>query len=134
MGIDQIQYQAMLARLERNRIRQPSESATDEPESKLHRQIEDWCRQRGWPYVHSRMDKRTTTAVGVPDFIIFAKNGRVLCVEAKRKGRKPTPQQLAWLAQIRKLGHTASIIYSFEEFMELVTNFQTHDYDYTKHT
>lgn len=43
-----------------------------EDESKLHRQIIDECNRRGWLFIRSRMDRKTTTDKGVPDFIVLA--------------------------------------------------------------
>lgn len=59
--------------------------------------------------VHSRMDQATTQARGVPDFL-FAIDGVPLALEAKVRNRKPTPEQLGWLAALRLDGwHTAVV-------------------------
>lgn len=88
-------------------------------ESELHDQIIAECRRRSWPYVHSRMDQRSTVAVGVADFIILRDGGSPLIIECKRKGSKATPAQQAFLAHCRKNGYVAGIVRSFEEFLHV---------------
>lgn len=121
MGIPSYLYEEMLARTERARHRSPAPADAQSPnlESDLHEQILDYCRSKGWRAVHSRMDKKTTTDLGVPDFIISAP-GRVFFIEAKRKGRKPTPEQLAFMAHVRNHGHPCGVVYSFQEFLYVV--------------
>lgn len=99
---------------------EPSQ-AYDGPESDVHEQIESYCKQRRWYYVHSRMDKRTTQAKGVTDFIIATDDGVTMWVEVKRKSSKPTPEQIGTKVWLEMLGHRSSIVYSFEEFLEEVT-------------
>ena len=94
----------------------PSQSAP--LESELHQSIEAYCKQRRWYYVHSRMDARTTTAKGVPDFIIALPSGRTLWIECKRKGGKPTSEQLGAHQWLRSLSHEARIVWTFDEFIE----------------
>lgn len=92
-------------------------------ERDLHDQIIDLCRSRGWFYVHSRMDRKSTTGVGTPDFVIALPGGATLWLECKRKGGKTTTEQAAALAQLRRNGHLACVVDSFEaaELQCLVT-------------
>lgn len=85
------------------------------PESDLHDQVEAHCRAKGWFYVHSRMDRRSTVSVGTPDFAIAAHGGRMLWLELKRKGGKATTAQQAAIAQLTKLGHLAFIVDNWPE-------------------
>lgn len=138
------QYHAMLARLDRNNLRDPkqlfdqagqpptvaSESAHREKsagrpdpvlrESVLHDSIMELCRSRGWVALHGSMAHRTHRSIGEPDFVIVADGGRVFFLEAKRKGSKPTPEQLAMLAWLVRLGAAAHVVYSIEEVLNLV--------------
>lgn len=41
--------------------------------------------------------------------------GRVFCLEVKRPGQKPDPDQIRWLAEVRKLGGFACVVHSIEE-------------------
>jgi len=93
-----------------------------EQESKLHQQILDHCRQQWFPWLplHSRIDRASTVAVGAADFVILLPNGKVVIAECKRKGSKATPAQLAFIAHCKKLGHIAGVVWSFEEFLQLV--------------
>lgn len=86
----------------------------------LHEQITEHCRAKGWPFVHSRTDQKTTCALGTPDFIIAGKNGATYWVECKRAGSKPTTQQLGMILMLQSLGHKAAIVYSYQNFLDLV--------------
>jgi hypothetical protein len=92
-----------------------------EVEADLHAEILDYCRARGWLAVHSRMDVPQTAGIGTPDFVLALPGGRSVWVEAKARRNKPTSEQLAWLAGLRALGHHAHVVWSFEEFLGIVT-------------
>lgn len=91
-------------------------------ESELHDEIEAWCLSQHprVKYIHARMDKRSTIAVGAPDFVLFLLGGRVLCVECKAKQGKLTPEQLAYHKELEMLGHHPIVVRSFEEFKIMV--------------
>lgn len=96
-------------------------------ERKLHKAIMAHCDGQWprWKYIHARMDKRSTVAVGAPDFVIFSPGNaemhpRVFAIECKRAGQKPTPEQLAWHKEMEMLGHKVHVIYSLAEFFEIV--------------
>jgi hypothetical protein len=90
-----------------------------EYESDLHEQIAQVCREKRWPYVHSRMDAPTTNLKGVADFIIFMP-GRVLVIECKNRNGKQSPEQLGWQMMIEAVGHKYHLIRTFEEFSALI--------------
>lgn len=121
MGISEFQYQQMLARTSAGMGRQPIRKAPEsvEREAELHEQIEAYCKSKGWLAVHSRMDRATTQAPGVTDFIIFTPFN-VFCIECKVQGRKPRAEQLAFGAAVKKLQWPHSFVYSFEEFTTFV--------------
>lgn len=91
-----------------------------EMEADLHESILQFCRDRGWRCVHSRMDRPSTCEVGTPDFAIVMPDGVTLWVEAKARTGKPTVEQLAWLAALHRLGHVCGVARSMEEFEALV--------------
>lgn len=62
------------------------------------------------------MDKPTTTAVGVSDFVLITPK-TVYFVEAKKPGKKPTPKQQAFLTAVKCLGWPSAVVYSREEFL-----------------
>ncbi len=119
----QQQVNDFYARVEKTKFKH-SDYFKDGPgsvESDLHDQISNYCRSKGWYYVHSRMDRKSTNGIGTADFLIFMDGGRAVAIEAKRAGRKPTREQLMAQAQLRHLGHTSEIVYSFEQFLTIVT-------------
>ncbi len=79
-------------------------------------------RRRLWPTIHSRMDAATTTAKGVPDFVIFADGGRVFAVECKTRKGKLTPEQIGWRVLLERNGHKFAVVRSFTEFQDVVEN------------
>jgi hypothetical protein len=97
-------------------VKQPRPS----PESDLHDKVVDYCRAKGWFVVHSRMDRRSTIGVGTPDFAIAAHGGRMLWLELKRKGGKPTIAQQAAIAQLTKLGHLAFVVDNWSDALRLL--------------
>lgn len=118
--ITPLQAQEMIARTERNAGRIPMPTDAVEVESELHQEIIDLCKRRGWFYVRSRMDKRTTQAIGVPDFIIAADDGKTIWIEAKAKGNKPTTEQLATITFLKAKGHLAGLAYNMADVMNLI--------------
>ncbi len=90
-------------------------------EAALHAEILEDCRAHGWPVHHARMDRPATCGVGTPDFAIALPNGRTVWIEAKSKTGKLSREQAAWIASLRRHGHTAEVVRSMSEFM-LVTN------------
>ena len=91
-----------------------------ENESQLHDDIIEFCKSKGWYYVHSRMDQRSTNAIGTPDFIIAMDGGKTLWIECKMPGKKATIFQLGALTHLNKLKHQACLVTSLDEFLEAV--------------
>ena len=104
-------------------------SRSAESERKLHEQILEECKQRGWLVLHSRLDRPTTTAIGSPDFCVFADGGRVFLFECKIGSAKLRAEQRAWLAWAQRLGHKAAVIRSLDEFVELTRKLETETED-----
>lgn len=120
MSINSIQFAQMLARVEQNSGRMPVSDDPVTKESDLHQDIIDLCKRRGWFYVRSRMDRRSTQAPGVPDFIVAADDGKTIWIECKAKGNKPSNEQLATITFLKAKGHAAAICYNMADVMELV--------------
>jgi hypothetical protein len=74
-------------------------------EAPLHEHILARCRALGYYVIHSRMDWPTSVAVGAPDFVIAARDGRVVWIECKTAKGKLTAKQQAHVAWLRALGH-----------------------------
>src|SRR5579884_1275692 len=130
MGIPTAQFEAMVARMKKNPVRDGASSTetttgtdrANERESVLHARIMEYCDSQWprWKFIHARMDERSTIAVGAPDFTIFIPGGKTLCIECKRKGQKPTVQQSAWRMEMNRIGHDIKLITSMDEFMDVV--------------
>ena len=95
---------------------------TPDLESKLHERIMEYCDHQWpkWKYIHARMDRKSTVAVGSQDFTIFLPGGRTLCIECKAQGRKRSPAQLAWALEMERLGHTVHLVESEDGFLQLL--------------
>jgi hypothetical protein len=91
-----------------------------EYESDLHDRIIDYCRAKSYYAVHARMDRRTTVAVGTPDFAIAMPGGRMVWLECKRNGAKATPAQQATIAHLQKLGHIAAVVDNWPDALKLL--------------
>ena len=88
-------------------------------EGQLHDEILAWCRAKGFPVVHSRMDRPSTSGIGTPDFVVALPKGQTVWVEAKTAKGKLRPEQAAWIAALRHHGHQAHVVRSFAEFIAL---------------
>lgn len=99
----------------------PTASPAVAREADLHDAILAHCRAKGWPVVHSRMDRPSTSGVGTPDFVVALPSGTTVWIEAKASGGKLRPEQAAWLAALRILGHRAEVVRSLPEFLALVS-------------
>lgn len=91
-----------------------------EDETKLHDQIFDECRRRGWIALHGAMSERTHRTLGEPDFTILADRGRVYFIECKSRTGKRSPDQQALHAWASKLGHPVHTIRTLEEFLAII--------------
>lgn len=120
MPISTADYQAILARLNKNQIREVPEAVDDE--SDLQEQCINEVKRRGWFVVHSRMDLPTTTPLGTPDLIVFADNGVTYLFELKSKSGKLRPKQLGVKMMLEKLGHEVHVIYNFQSFFDAIKN------------
>jgi Holliday junction resolvase-like predicted endonuclease len=89
-------------------------------EARLHEEIFDECRRRGWIALHGSMAERTCRTLGEPDFVILAGGGRVLFVECKNRTGKLSPAQAALKHHAEKLGHTVHVVRSLEDFLAVV--------------
>lgn len=94
--------------------------AADEPESKLHSQILEQCRMRGWLAFHGSMAHKAKRTLGEPDFTILMDSGNILFIECKRASEKPSQKQLEIHAWAKRLGHTVHVVRSYQEFLNLL--------------
>jgi hypothetical protein len=98
-------------------------------EREIHKQIEQWLNLHGIVYIHSRTDKRTTNAVGLPDFVFVRRCVIAACVERavpfaieiKLPGKEPTKEQAETMLDMKANGWTCAVAHSLKEFIEIVT-------------
>jgi hypothetical protein len=90
-----------------------------EDESDLHNAIIDYCRERGWQYLHGSMAERTHRTLGEPDFIILAHGSQLRMVECKSKTGKLSLDQQGFIAHAKKNGHVVYMVRSMDEFVRL---------------
>lgn len=88
-------------------------------ECDLHNSIIDYCRERGWQYLHGSMAHKTRRVCGEPDFIILAHGAQKVLVECKSKNGKLSTDQQAFMAHARKNGHVVHVVRTMEEFTKL---------------
>lgn len=69
--------------------------------------------------------KRQGLQKGVPDiFVAVARGGyHGLFIEMKRKGGKPSKEQMQWLDDLNKNGYRAVICYGWEQAAETIKNY-----------
>ena len=108
------------------RVSAPQNAATGQESGKarvlereIHAEIEAWLKSKGAYYVHSRMDIRTTTRRGVPDFLILW-SGSFYAVEVKRPGQKLKMHQIGELCWIEREGGRVGIAHSLAEFKSIL--------------
>jgi VRR-NUC domain len=90
-------------------------------ESDLHSQIIDYCKEKGWQYLHGSMAARTHRTLGEPDFIILARGSQLRMVECKSKTGKLSLDQQGFIAHAAMNGHVVYVVRSMEEFKSLFT-------------
>lgn len=93
-------------------------------EKDLHQLIGNDLNRRGIFGVHSRMDKKTSQKKGVPDWIFALPrpDGAALpvAIECKRPGERLTEDQEYVRDLMVKNGWFYSVVYSFEEYAEVI--------------
>lgn len=88
-------------------------------ESKTEKQCSEYAQGRGW-----WVSKYTSPGKkAVPDRL-FIRNGVVLFVEFKRRGEKPTAQQLNRHKQMAKAGANVTWVDNFADFKNYIIAFE----------
>ena len=116
----------MLTRLEGSKAREPKpHDAVEHEISGLHEPIIAWCRSfvPMVPYIHHRTDKKSGINTGAPDFVIFFE-GKVFLFECKSRTGKRSTDQLAWGICAENQGFPVHVIYSMEQFHQIISSAQ----------
>lgn len=95
-------------------------STATKSERDLHNRIIDFCRSKGWIYLHGSMAFATARTVGEPDFTILADRRRVFFIECKTEMGKLSLAQQSLHAWAKKLGHDIHTVRSFDDFLTAV--------------
>lgn len=135
MPITPSQFQEMVDRVKRNQGRDnqiPDESReaidkampgylAEQRETDLHKRIIWWCDSQFpfVPYIHARTDKRSTIAVGCPDFCVLYKS-QCLLIECKSRTGKMSIEQLAWMRRVNEQGFAVHTVRDFKYFLKLI--------------
>jgi hypothetical protein len=85
----------------------------------MHREFEQWLRLNEIPFVHSRTDKKATTAVGTPDFVILS-FGKGIAIELKGPGGQLTEAQSRTLFHWTQRGVPCLVATSVKGAIEFV--------------
>lgn len=90
-------------------------------ERDLQNDMDGILRQRNLFFVRSRMDRKTTTRKGVPDYMIVLPGGRALLVEAKVEGGELSEDQKIVFTQYwKQTGQVVHIVLNLALFCELL--------------
>lgn len=100
------------------------------PEQRLTKEIMLFCSQQNWLCFHINVGKgylikpdgsksyfQTGLPKGASDLWILTDDGKLIFCETKIHPRKPTPDQLNFISQMRARGFNAFVAYSLQEFI-----------------
>jgi hypothetical protein len=90
-------------------------------ERKVHDQIANWLRLNQTWFHHSRMDRKTTSECGTPDFI-FAWRGQPVAVEVKVAGNTLSEDQVRVKNEMALSLWNHRVVSSLPEMIEYLTN------------
>jgi hypothetical protein len=102
-------------------------------ERQLHKDIIGLMNNRGIYFVHSRMDKRTTNAVGTLDFYLCVK-GRFIALECKTMNGKLSPEQEKVIDHLIRNGATVVIVRDLGQVKAVLDEVERHGpaHDFTE--
>lgn len=88
----------------------------------LHNRIIEHCNSQWprWKYIHANPSAKSTIQTGCQDFTLFLPSGRLVCIEVKAKGGKRSEAQNIWAKEMEMLGHTVHLVFSFDQYLNLV--------------
>ena len=109
-------------------IARPPPLTRPRPEREIQRVILDWLRLKGIPAWRNNVGAVTAGArfirfgvKGAPDILgCLPPHGRLLCLEVKRPGHAPTPEQYDFLRRIERAGGLAAVVTSLEDVMAVL--------------
>ena len=82
----------------------------------MEKHIETKCRKVAKARGHVFWKLTVPGYPGVPDRLLMAAGGRMVFIEFKAPGKKPTPLQAAWHEKLRALGFEVHVIDNVSDF------------------
>ncbi len=78
-------------------------------------------------YYQGNLLKKMGLKKGFPDVSILEPRGKYhgFYIEMKRKGNKPTKEQLEWLKNLKSRGYATAICYSADDAINLITKYMS---------
>ena len=95
------------------------EKFADRAEKELHKLIWAELTRRGIVVIHSRMDRKSTTAKGIPDFC-FVYDRLPFAIEVKTATGQLTREQKTTMELMERNGWQTAVVRSFDEFLKLL--------------
>ncbi len=86
-------------------------------EREMHNLFASWLRLNQVPFIHARMDKKSTIRKGWPDFTLVW-HGHAFCLEFKLPGQPLEPEQLEVHRELRLTGTPVQTAYSVAEAID----------------
>ena len=88
-------------------------------ERAIHDELSAWLKREGYAWFHSRMDQRTSTQLGDPDYLV-CRGQRVAFIEIKTSHGKLSPAQYQRHDELAKAGCVVKVARSAEEAIKWV--------------
>ena len=87
-----------------------------------HAQFAGWLERNEYAYAHNRTDKRATTNLGVPDFLIGCRVG--LAIEFKRSpAERLSTEQQRWRVRHEARGGIYRVVCSYQAAVAVIEQF-----------
>lgn len=89
-------------------------------EKELQNYIVSYCVRNDWLYLRQRMDRKATSTIGQPDFIIFPGANKTLLVECKTASGRLSDAQAALFQKFEQRGYKVHLVRSYVAFFALL--------------
>lgn len=89
-------------------------------EKELQNYIVSYCARNDWIFFRQRMDRKATSTLGQPDFIIFPGDNKTLLIECKTASGRISDVQAQLFHRFEKRGYTVHLVRSYVAFFALL--------------
>jgi hypothetical protein len=100
--------------------RQLADAAAPRDEKHLQGQIEGLLKRNGYYPIRQRMDRKSNVAVGTPDILFAARDGRATAWEVKLPGNKPRPEQEQAMREMNEGHWKVAVVTSYAQALQWV--------------